>query len=1172
MKKLIILLSALTIYSSQALSSDLDCRTKKEKDSPFSVTINDEDGSKQACNDLKLKKSNVQIRFDSLELDPKLNITAYPNGVARGEKVSFTPYSNYLAFIKKAEIRLFKIDKSTQTTPFKTITIKPNLNQSVDLEIPQQLLDDEIQYVLRVYNGKGQFDETAPKFLKLLDSERLIGNEESLKREQNIGYGESHLAIQNIPLKGGTITTNGDSVAKNSTISVSGRNIPLADNGRFADKQIVPSGDHIVDVEIKDEKGEISDLTRLLTIPKNDLFYVALADLTIGQNNVSGPASTVTQDYSRKYKGSTYFDGRFAFYLKGKLQDDWILTSSADTQEQPIEDLFSNFTSKDPRYLLERLDPNSYYPVYGDDSTAIEDAPTKGKFYVKMEKGDTSLMWGNFKTQLSGSELINYSRGLYGANAKHRSVKTTSFGESKVEFDGFAADPGSLASYEELRATGGSLYYLRVQDIVTGSERLRVEVRDRDSGIVLSSKYLTYGTDYDINYIQGRLVLNQPLSSTSNAETLVSNGASGGNPVFLVADYEYTSSAADIDNLTKGGKVGVWVNDHVKIGATAYNQGGDSINQDLKGGDLTLRYKPQTYVKFESAQSKGSGGGSVSSLDGGFSFDRNVVKNAKANAFRSDLSLAFEEITDKKYFGKLNAYFETLEEGYSAPGKMTNEDVRIFGFDGTFPVTSKLGIQIKSDFKQAQETGDIQTNEAIANYQINSSSIFSVGVKNDLRKLKISTENVNNSNILAEDGRRIDFATKLNYAPISESGVKKNYEIYATAQATIKRDEGRDKNNRVGLGGKYDVNKKVTVNGEGSVGNGGFGSKLGLEYRATDRTSYYTTYQMDAQRTDLGQRSRSSSFVSGAKSRYSDSLSMYTEQKSQKFAGNSSSLLSAFGLDLAASDKWTFGGKFEAGIVSDEASGDIERRTLSVNTNYSKDKVKYSTIAEWRHESGNILGDLNSYLLKNNLSYQTTPDWRFLGEANFAISKSELGSNLEANYIEYSNAFAYRPVENDKVNALIRYTYLSDLASAGQLAANAVNAANDFEQRSHVFAGDAIFDVMPQLSIGGKLGLRRGEIRSTSNKNNEWFTSTAYLVIVRSDLHIVKKWDLSVEGRYLEATEAEDAKSGALIALYRHVGDNAKIGAGYNFTDFSDDLTDLSYRSQGFFFNMVGKF
>ena len=43
-------------------------------------------------------------------------------------------------------------------------------------------------------------------------------------------------------------------------------------------------------------------------------------------------------------------------------------------------------------------------------------------------------------------------------------------------------------------------------------------------------------------------------------------------------------------------------------------------------------------------------------------------------------------------------------------------------------------------------------------------------------------------------------------------------------------------------------------------------------------------------------------------------------------------------------------------------------------------------------------------------------------------------------------------------------------------------------------------------------------------------------------------------------------------AVYRHVNNNAKIGVGYNFGRFSDDLTDLTHDDQGLFVNFVAKF
>ena len=47
---------------------------------------------------------------------------------------------------------------------------------------------------------------------------------------------------------------------------------------------------------------------------------------------------------------------------------------------------------------------------------------------------------------------------------------------------------------------------------------------------------------------------------------------------------------------------------------------------------------------------------------------------------------------------------------------------------------------------------------------------------------------------------------------------------------------------------------------------------------------------------------------------------------------------------------------------------------------------------------------------------------------------------------------------------------------------------------------------------------------------------------------------------------------GALVGIYRHFGQNVKVGAGYNFTNYSDDLANTGFREHGFFFNVIGKF
>ncbi len=45
-----------------------------------------------------------------------------------------------------------------------------------------------------------------------------------------------------------------------------------------------------------------------------------------------------------------------------------------------------------------------------------------------------------------------------------------------------------------------------------------------------------------------------------------------------------------------------------------------------------------------------------------------------------------------------------------------------------------------------------------------------------------------------------------------------------------------------------------------------------------------------------------------------------------------------------------------------------------------------------------------------------------------------------------------------------------------------------------------------------------------------------------------------------------------MVAVYRHINENFKVGTGYSFTDFNDDLTHLDYDDHGWFVNFVGKF
>jgi predicted porin len=246
----------------------------------------------------------------------------------------------------------------------------------------------------------------------------------------------------------------------------------------------------------------------------------------------------------------------------------------------------------------------------------------------------------------------------------------------------------------------------------------------------------------------------------------------------------------------------------------------------------------------------------------------------------------------------------------------------------------------------------------------------------------------------------------------------------------------------------------------------------------------------------------------------------------------------------------------------------LKRRAAALGIAYKFDDVKFTSNLEYRHEDGTA-GERDTWLGRNTAGYQVTPEWRLVGKFNFSYSDASQGNFYDGDFVDASLGGAFRPTTNDRWNTLIQVRYYYTLPSPGQV--NLSDDLLDYAQRSYVFSIDTIYDVMPWLSFGTKFAQRTGELRDTRT-DGDWYSSRAELAIFRTDIHFIREWDALVEGRRLTVAEAEDSRTGILAAIYRHIGRHTKLGAGYNFTDFSDDLTDLSYRSRGPFVNLMSTF
>jgi uncharacterized repeat protein (TIGR01451 family) len=1111
-------------------------------------------GDNATSQGVELNGARVRMRYDGLEQTPWLNLHATPDAAARGQRVRFMPYSNYLAFITRAEVRLYPSDSGGRGKPLAVLPVGED--GMANWDVPADFASESIDYVLRVEDREGRFDQTRAKRLAISNA-TFKGRED----DRFAGYGENSRDIANIPVQGGAVTIDGEAVVNGAEVSVMGHAVPVDHGGRFAARQILPAGEHAVAVSVTRQDGRRAEVERRITIPAEQWMVVALGDLTVGGSNVDGPLAKVTDEDDARFKDKAYVDGRMAFYLKGKVKGKYLLTAAADTREQQFDELFHNFTRKDPRSLFRRLDPDRYYPVYGDDSTTVQDAPTQGRFYVKVERDANDVMWGDFQVHMNDAELIRQNRGLYGARVNLNSADTTRFGDRRGQLTGFAAEPGTVPGRDEFRGTGGSLYYLRRQDVQEGSEWVAIEIRDRDTGLVLETRTLVPNQDYDVNYLQGRILLSRPLMSTVSDHRTVHNGGLAGQPAYLVVTYEYQPGLGRVDDLALGGRGAYWLNDHFRVGLTSYRQDSPGATQTLFGGDVTMRWTESSYVRVEKARSEGPGSGVTQSLDGGFNFVGRSGGRGGADAHHVEAALDLDDLGLKER-GDARLYWQDRDHGFSSPGQLTTgPDASRKGADLKLRLGSISQLNLHASEAEA-DSQRLRSVEAEIENQLTANWSLGVGLRSEDNEVRTPTA----SAYLNRAGVRSDAALKLGFKPDAES--RREWSSYGFVQGTVDRSGERRRNDRVGLGGDLRVNDRFKLNSELSTGSSGVGAMLGGEWQRNDRTTHYLNYGLDPDRTDIGYGGRQGDLTSGTRYRFADHGSVYGEQRYSHGDGPTG-MVRAFGLDMNHGDHWTYGPCAANSVTCTIRWPAIStRRAGGASLGYHDLRLQYAADVEIRDESGTT-GNRTTWLARNNASYQLNLDWRALARFNVSFSNGAGGNFADGEFAEAVAGMAYRPVANDRLNMLFRYHFFYDLPSPGQITRSGDFA--DFAQRSNILSLDTTYELNRWLAVGGKLAWKHGEIRD-NRVDGPWFDSQTLLGIGRLDLHITNKWDAVVEGRVLDIAEADDQRAGVLVGVYRQVNRFVKFGAGYNFTDFSDDLTDLSYRHQGVFINLIGAY
>jgi hypothetical protein len=1111
--------------------------------------------------DVALGAARFSMQIDPLVSDPVLNIVAIHDAVVPGQAITFDTYTNYSAFIVRGEVRIFSGEKiQTDSAPMAIlpVTAGQQLNWTSVGKAGKTLL-----VVLRVYDKDGRYDETAPRSVML-----SIAPPADRPRHIPAGsdvLGENTLAVRNILVRGGTVTVRATQVPADAKLTL-GNTLGRVDTlGNGFVQSILPPGQHDQVVALNYANMAVTSVSRSITIPDQDHFTFMVADLTAGRRALRGNVDAYLSPETRADRDT--LDGRLAIYHKQLLGNGTRITIAADTRERPLNELFSGFFERDARGLLRRIDPNLTWPVFGDDSVTVDDAPTSGRFYARADRDTSHIMWGDFQTQLTGTDLANYSRALYGAQFSTRTNAFTSFGEARVSANGFAADPGTIGARDEFRATGGSVFLLRRQDVSQGSERLFVEVRDRASGLVKSRRELISARDYDLNALQGRVFLRAPLASVASDTLFVRDGGLSGDPVFLVATYEYVPGLVQVSDTTAGGRATFWANDYLRFGATAYRQGGEGADQTLVSGDMLFRWTGDSNARVEFATSKGGGGLTTRSGTGGFDFNTISAPNAQAFAGRVEANVSLKDLTPKAE-GRVSAYWQTRELGYAGPGQIADqESLDHFGLDASVKLGRQTIGRAKADVLIGNIT-DTQTIEAGIEHRFDAGWRASIGARRDNRGGVIAT----NSPTLNATGTRTDAIITIGYRPTDKKGAvvpKRDWDVYGFVQSTLDNSGTRPDNDRYGIGGFVQISPRTRASLEVSDGDLDLGAKVGLDFNANERHSLYLAYTLAGENPDAFNTGRLGQLSTGMKVRFNDHVGVFGEGRYLHGSGPTG-LTQTYGINLAPGKKWSYQLAYETGQLSDPTSGDITRNAISASVTFTTEAARLSALVERRADQSAQSGDRQVWAWRLLGSKQWNPGLRTYFKINAATSDDTTDLALQADFTEAVFAAAYRPVKNERLNLLAKYTFLSDLASPAQL--NSRGGQINYAQRANVLSVDATYEVNGWFSIGGKAAQRVGELRLGRTGHTPWFSSEATFLAARADFNIVKEWDGVIEARSLNVKEAQSTQSGVLVALHRHITDEVRLGIGYNFTDFSDDLTDLRGDSKGAFINMIAAF
>ncbi len=476
-----------------------------------------------------------------------------------------------------------------------------------------------------------------------------------------------------------------------------------------------------------------------------DWIMVGLAEGTVGFNSASGNKDALK---SADGEDDFYNDGKVAFYAKGKIKGDWLLTTSYDTSKKTL--------SGDNR-VDQLIDPNTYYTIYGDNSRQRHDASSAEKLYIKIERKQFYALFGDMDTGLSVTELSKFTRRMTGVKSE--------YDDGKFSYTAFAAENVNNFIKDEIQGEGISgLYRLSSNDLVINSDNIVIETRDRfRSDIIIKTETMRRYLDYSIDYTDGTIFFRRPIASRDEDF----------NPIFIVADYEVESAVKG--DITAGGRAAVKLNEgKVELGATLVHDASDQNEGDLIGADARIEIDSRTEIRLEAATTDVTSG----------------AQDLTGSAFSAEIVHGGDDFKARAYAKQQGEDFGLGQQSISETG------TRKYGAEGSYRINKETAVDAIL-YHEDILASDADRNVAEANVIYNKRDYtLSTGARLARDTDALGTASDSNLLLLGASKSLLDDTVKLR----------------ATAEIAIdSKNESADYPSRYILGADYFITPKVNL-------------------------------------------------------------------------------------------------------------------------------------------------------------------------------------------------------------------------------------------------------------------------------------------------------------------------------------------------------------------------